>query len=110
MEETERVETDILAEGLGRAVLVTHPTFNGRLQDWRVAIDAIERRRTTDLATGRVIEVVSFRGPTSTEDGWTGRKTFFAPKCARIVDLATGETVTADIAGWLARLAAGASG
>jgi hypothetical protein len=104
----ERVETVVLARGLGRRVIVTHPTFNGRPQEWQVEIDAIERRTTTDLATGDAVEVVSFRGPTATPDGWSGRKTFYAPRCRRLHDLATGETVESDIAGWLARLAAGA--
>jgi len=97
----------VLARGLARAVVVTHPTFNGRLQEWRVEIDAIERRRTTDLATGGVIEVVSFKGPAATGDGWAGRKTFFAPQCRRLVDLATGDTVEDGVAAWLTRLAAG---
>ena len=82
-------------------VLVTHPTFNGRMQEWRVDIDEIEQRTTTGLADGRVLEVVSFRGPASTADGWTGRKAFFAPKCLRLVDLATGEIVEGNVAGWL---------
>jgi len=99
----------VLARGLARAVVVTHPTFNGRMQEWRVEIDAIERRRTTDLATGAAIEVVSFKGPTATGDGWTGRKTFFAPQCRRLVDIATGDIVEDDVAGWLKRVAAAAA-
>jgi hypothetical protein len=101
----ERVETATLARGLGRVVVVTHPTFSGRLRPWRVAIDTIERRTTTDLATGAILEVVSFRGATTTAEGWSGRKTFFAPRCTKLVDTATGEEVTGDIAGWLVRAA-----
>lgn len=104
----ERVETATLARGLGRVVIVSHPTFNGRPQPWRVVIDTIERRVTTDLATGAVLEVVSFRGATTTEDGWSGRKTFFAPRCTKLLDVATGEEVTDDLAAWLVR-AAGAA-
>jgi hypothetical protein len=108
--ETERVETVLLARGLAAPVVVTHPTFNGRMQEWRVEIDEIERRTTTRLSDGSVIEVVSFRGVASTADGWTGRKAFFAPKCVRILDLATGEIVEGDVAGWLEKRAAARTG
>jgi hypothetical protein len=105
--EGEHVDTETLAAGLNRSVVVTHPTFNGRMRTWRVRIETIERRRTTDLASGDVLEVVSFRGPASSDDGWSGRKTFYAAQCRDLVDEATGETIAGDIEGWLLRTAAG---
>jgi hypothetical protein len=102
----EEVRTETLARGLGRSVLVEHPTFNGRRQTWSVRIDTIARRTTRDTESGGVVEIVSFRGPAQTEDGWSGTKTFLVPQCLSLVDLSTGERVL-DVASWLVKVAAG---
>jgi hypothetical protein len=96
-----RISTELLADDLNHYVQVIHPTFStGLPHTFNVTIEEIRDREEDSGDT--VFRDLTFRGECD-NDGWTGKKTFYASWCRRVVDRRTGEVMESPeaVTAWL---------